>query len=77
MNTTEFLLLLDELLELPGGTLKGPEPLRSFPQWDSLAVVSFLALAGSQLEMAVDPGKIATAETVSDLMELVKDKLHG
>ncbi len=76
MKTPDFLRLLDELLELPAGTLKGAEPLKSFYQWDSLANVGFIALVDRHLGMSVDPGKIAAAETVKDLLALVQEKLE-
>ena len=75
MKTSDFLLLLDELMELPAGTLKGPEMLGSLNQWDSLASVGFIALVDRHLGMSVDPGKIAAAETINDLLALVKEKL--
>jgi acyl carrier protein len=71
----EFLVLLDELLELPPGTLKGPEPLTSLSQWDSLASVGFIALVDRHLGLAADPGQIGAAETVNDLIALVQAKL--
>lgn len=76
MNKQAFLGLLDELLELPAGTLKGPEPLASLSQWDSLASVGFIALVDRHLGLAVDPGKITAAATVDDLVALVQDKLE-
>ena len=76
MKTSDFLLLLDELMELPAGTLKGPEQLGPLYQWDSLASVGFIALVDRHLGMAADPGKIAAAETVDDLVALVKEKLQ-
>ena len=44
MKKAQFLLALDELLELKPGTLKGSEKLSSFDNWDSLAVISLIAL---------------------------------
>lgn len=76
MKTPDFLLLLDELMELPPGTLKGPETLKSFYQWDSLAHVGFIALVDRELGLTVEPGKIAAAETVADLLALVQDQLQ-
>lgn len=76
MTKPEFLKLLDELLELPPGTLKGPEPLGSLSQWDSLASVGFIALVDRHLGLAVDPAKIGEAETVNDLVALVQGKLQ-
>lgn len=76
MKTFDFLLLLDELMELPAGTLKGPEMLGSLNQWDSLASVGFIALVDRHLGVSADPGKISSAETVNDLVALVKDNLQ-
>jgi acyl carrier protein len=76
MNKADFLSLLDELMELPKGTLKGPEQLKSLAQWDSLAAVGFIALVDRHLGIAVDPGKIAEADTVDGLVALVKAKLQ-
>lgn len=76
MKTPDFLRLLDELLELPAGTLQGPESLKSFYQWDSLANVGFIALVDRELGLAVEPGKIAAAGTVDDLLALVREKLE-
>jgi acyl carrier protein len=64
--------LLDELLELPAGTLKGPERLEDLEHWDSLAMVSFIALADEHFEVAVSPRLFANCNTVDDLLGLIK-----
>ena len=58
MKRSDFLLLLDELLELPQGTLKGGEVLED-NGWSSIAVVGFIALADEQFGAAVLPARIA------------------
>jgi hypothetical protein len=45
MSRKEFLLQLDEVLELPAGSLSGPEMLEDLEQWDSSAMIGFIALA--------------------------------
>lgn len=70
MNKAEFLQSLDELLELDAGTLKGPEKLESFENWDSLAVISLIALADEKLGVVVGSEAIAEAKTVDDLSGL-------
>lgn len=68
MNAKEFLLALDETLELDAGTLKGDETLESLDNWDSLAVISFIAMVDEKLNLVVSGAKLAEARTVADLL---------
>lgn len=70
MDRKDFLLALDEVLELPPGTLTGDETLDSLDSWDSLAVISFIALVDETLEIVVEGEKLAQAKTVNDLLAL-------
>ncbi|MBP2230502.1 acyl carrier protein [Azospirillum agricola] len=70
MDRKEFLLALDETLELEPGTLTGDETLESLEAWDSLAVISFIALVDERLNIVVEGEKLARAKTVSDLLAL-------
>ncbi|MDE1145391.1 MAG: acyl carrier protein [Azospirillaceae bacterium] len=73
MNRTEFLAALDEMLELDPGTLKGPEALDSIDSWDSLAVISYIALVDEKFNIVVAGEDLAKAETVDDLLALVSE----
>lgn len=70
MDRKDFLLALDEMLELDAGTLTGAEELESLDNWDSLAVISFIALVDEKLGLVVEGEKLAKARTVDDLMAL-------
>ncbi len=70
MNTTDFLLALDEMLELDPGTLTGGEALEDLENWDSLAVISFIALVDEKLGLVVEGEKLVKAKTVADLLSL-------
>lgn len=70
MDTTEFLRELDELLELDPGTLTGGETLEGLENWDSLAVISFIALVDEKLGLVVEGEKLVKARTVADLLSL-------
>lgn len=70
MDTKDFLLALDEMLELDPGTLTGNEELESLENWDSLAVISFIALVDEKLGLVVEGEKLAKAKTVADLLAL-------
>jgi len=59
------------LLELPAGTLSGPENLEDLENWNSLAMVEYIALADSN-GAKVSPRQIRDCETVDDLAKLAK-----
>jgi len=62
---------MEELLEVDGGTLQATVELKSLEQWDSLAFVSFLAMADSKYSVKVAPSELRACKTVGDLMKLV------
>lgn len=74
MTRAEFLAEFEGLLNLPKGKLTGAEPLSSIPEWDSLAVVSYLALADEKFKMPIEIKRIDDCKTVNDLLDLVKSK---
>lgn len=71
MTREDFLLLMDELLELDPGTLKGLEPLDGLESWDSLSIVSFMGLAKARCGTTLSAKGIASCRTVDDLFALV------
>jgi acyl carrier protein len=75
MNVQQFLDKICDVLELEAGSLKGEEALDSLDNWDSLAVISFIALADEELGVIVDAEKLAQAQTVRDLLDLVADQV--
>jgi acyl carrier protein len=71
MKRQEFLSAMDNLLELPAGTLTGAEPLDDLENWTSLAMVEYIALADSN-SVKLTPRQIRDCETVDDLARLAK-----
>jgi hypothetical protein len=71
MTREEFLASLDELVELPSGTLQGPEKLDEVEGWNSMAMIGFIALA-DESGVKLSPRQIASSETVEDLIQLAK-----
>lgn len=70
MNRADFLNALDEMLELDPGTLTGAEALDSLDAWDSLAVISFIALVDEHFDKVVAGEDLAKAKTINDLLAL-------
>jgi acyl carrier protein len=74
MTRAEFLLQIDELLEQTPGTLQGPESLVD-NNWDSLCIVSFIALVDEHFGYTVPPKQLAKCETVEDLVTLLGERI--
>jgi len=72
MTRKEFLSSVDEMLELPAGTLNGPEKLEDFQLWDSTAMVTFMALADSNNGARIAPRELGSCETVEDLLRVAR-----
>ena len=71
MTRTEFLLEMDEILDLPAGTLRGHERLEELQNWDSTSLITFIALAETN-GVSISPGQIVTCSTVADLLRLAQ-----
>jgi len=70
MTRQDFLKALDEVLELPSGTLQGSEQLSELERWDSMAMISYIALADEHTGAKLSPRQIVACKTVSDLLTL-------
>ena len=68
MNKTQVLLLLDDLLEVSPGTLKGNE---SIQDWDSIAIIGLIALADERFNKSVSTNQLQTAKTVNDVVNFL------
>jgi acyl carrier protein len=72
MNRDEFLLEMDEILDLPAGTLRGHETLEDLTNWDSTSLITFIAMAESNYRVSISPYQIVTCATVADLLRLAQ-----
>ncbi len=70
MTRPEFLLAMDNLLELPENTLHGPEQLDDLENWNSLSMIEYIALADSGKGAKLSPRQIRDCNTIDDLAKL-------
>lgn len=70
MTRAEFLAALEDMLELDAGSLSPDAALDSLDSWDSLAVISFIALVDEHFDHVVAGEDLAKAKTVGDLLAL-------
>jgi len=61
---------MDDLLEVPDGTLSGPEKLEDFANWNSLAMLGYIALADSHNGVELSPRQIRDCDSIDDLGRL-------
>ena len=71
MEAKEFIAEIENLLEVDPGSLTLETQIQTHEKWDSLAFVSFLAIADSTYGVKVAPEDLRKAATVADLMKLV------
>jgi acyl carrier protein len=74
MNENEFYGYLEELLEVPAGSIAGGTALKDLEAWDSLAVISFIAMVASNYGLTLPAKRIAAAITVNDLAALIQEQ---
>ncbi len=77
MTRTQLLNEIEEILELDPGTLTGDEPLVDLEGWDSLATLSYIAMADEKLNVQLSGIATARAATVNDLVALLGDKISA
>jgi acyl carrier protein len=70
MTSQELLAEVNKILGLRPGTLQGPERLDELENWDSTALISFVALAEGHNGVQISPVQIVGCSTVEDLLRL-------
>jgi len=71
MNKKQFVCDLEEMLELPPDTIKAEDNLDQVPNWDSMAVVSFIAMADARYGRSVAATRLRSCRSVDDLFALI------
>jgi acyl carrier protein len=75
MEKVAFLQKLEEVMSLPKGTIRGDESLSSLKGWDSVALMSFIALMDEELEVRVTGRQVMQCQTVAELVALAGEKV--
>lgn len=75
MNIDSFIVNFEESIEgLDPGTVGQDTVLQDLPQWDSLAVLTTLAMVDAEYEVSITANELANQRTVRDLFDLVSKK---
>ena len=72
MTNEKKIELLEDMLELDPGTLTPETVLSSLDEWDSIAMISFIALVDDEFDKIIKGAEIRAQQTVADLMKLME-----
>jgi acyl carrier protein len=75
MTKQQFYAEIETILEMDPGSITGSEALSELESWDSLAVLSFMAMADTSLGVLVPASELAKCRTVPDLVNLFPGKI--
>ena len=71
MDIKAFCAKLDEVLDIPAGTVQPGQALDTLESWDSVAVLAFIAMADAEYGVTVPAKDIPECRTVDDLANLI------
>ncbi len=71
MDKSAFFAAVAEILEANPAGLTGDEQINDVGNWDSLSVISFVAMVDSDMDQIVDGEQLKGARTLNDLAALV------
>lgn len=71
MDKKAFITAVADILEADPAPLTGTEAISDVGNWDSLSVITFVAMVDSDMGQVVDGEKLKEAKTLNDLAELV------
>ncbi|WP_298327714.1 acyl carrier protein [Asticcacaulis sp.] len=71
MTDQTFIASVAEILEIDPAGLTGAETLTELGNWDSLAVITFVAMADANYNTVVSGDQLRAAQTINDLAALV------
>jgi len=77
MKLAELYENIEGILELEAGTITGQETLESLGEWNSLAIISFIAFADGMLGLSLNPESLKKAQKVADLVALVQSAINS
>ena len=72
----KFLKLVQDVLEKDENTVKIEDEFRNFDEWDSLAVLSVLAMINEEYDVTIPRNDFDKLKTLHDLYDYVNQKFE-
>lgn len=76
MKRSKVIPELEDLLGLEAGTIKEEANIADVPEWDSMAILSFIAFVEDQFDLVLEGDQIAEVKTFKELFDLIGDKFE-
>ena len=76
MKRSEVIPELENVLGLEVGTIMEEANIVDVPQWDSMAILSFIAFVEDQFDLVLEGDQVAEVKTFKELFDLVGDKFE-
>jgi acyl carrier protein len=64
--------LLEDMLDLEAGTLKADLLIEDIEEWDSMAVISLIALLDGEFGKAITAKEIKSFKTIEDILKVME-----
>lgn len=74
-TASDFLRALEHAIELEPGAIQGTESLNELEWWDSLAALTFMAVADQELQLIISGEQLVNCHSVPDLLGLLGDRI--
>jgi acyl carrier protein len=75
MNEKIFIETLQSSLEIEGREIQMTDEFRKYPEWDSLAQLTMIAMLDEEFGITIEMKRFNELATVKDLFEAVKTAL--
>lgn len=72
MTDQEKIILLEEAMGLDEGTLKVEDNLEDYPEWDSIAILSFVALMDEKFHKTIAGEEVGEFKVVADVLKVME-----
>lgn len=69
----EKLAMLEDMMDLEEGSLKGDEILEELDDWDSMTALSFILLLSDEYDKTIGNTEIKQLHTVGDMLALMQN----
>jgi len=69
---TEFIQALEEILDVPPGSLNESSNFKELPEWDSLAALSVMVKIEDSYKKVIDPSVLKNSITIGELIANIK-----
>lgn len=74
MTNEKKMELLEEVMDMEAGTLAPDAVLEELEEWNSIAVISFIAMVDDEFDKVINSASLKKQKTVADLLALMEEE---